>query len=422
MLNSPFSYFFNQSKLTFLNEGGNVRITTSTGDTIQANKLDLNKHSRSDIVDKLLNFFHSLNLKFEQEYGEKIWPLPLDIDSGHIFNGSSEHFFNSNIADEEFVKHKPIVGDIDVAVPSKLKEKIFEFLSSNKEKRFTTHCVFLGSKQDIVGEGHQTNCLVRIDDEINIQIDFEYSSYENNKPSKFAKFSHSASWSDIKQGYKGVLHKYLLQSIASSSLNMSSEEAVLFTKAATFAKPRISKAFPEKGISFRKFSVGKGLRTDAYEPVLDPEGKPAKHEDKIIVKERPTHLSTYIQDPELIAREVFGEKFNSKDIEKFNSFIGLIDLCNKYMESSKKTKILKNFFHRLFGSGSQGFERNNPKGDYSIKRAGFEYLRKNLDNNMFPELPETYEQLMSLPENDNSNETLLKIKNYYENYVMSSNI
>ena len=414
-----FAAYFSVPKITMLNEGGNVRIVALDGSTIQADKLDLTKHSRTDILHKLLDFFHVLNLKFEEQFGKKIWTNTADIDNGHIFNGSSEHFFNQSISDEEFVKYKPKVGDVDVAVPDNLKDQITSFLNSIKEQKITSSAVFLGSKQEVIGEGHQTNSLVRINDEINIQIDFEFAPYNDDKPSKFAKFSHSADWEDLKQGFKGVLHKYLIQSIAGSSLIKTAEEAVLFTKAATVEKPRLAKNFPEKGLSFRKFSVGRGLRADAYQPVLDAQGNPIKMDGKVAYKERPTSESNYIQDPEEIAKEIFGTRFKTEDLKKFGSFIGVIDLINKYMSESDKNRVMRDFEQRLFGAASQGFERNNPEGDYIVKRAGFQKLNKSLGSNL-PDLPESYQALMNMSEVPN--ELLKKVKDYYENYTMSGEL
>jgi hypothetical protein len=420
MIEIAFETFF-KSKVPLL-EGGNVRVVNHKGREIQAQKIDLSKHQRTPLIKKLLEFFHTLNAKFENSNGEKIWKIEDLIDSGHIFNGSSEHFFNLNIADKDFAKYKKTVGDIDVSVPVDKKQELFEFLQKLKGHQVTQHVSFVGIKQTNLAKGHQLNTLVCIDSILNIQIDFEFLEYREHSPSKFAKFSHSSSWEDIKQGFKGVLHKYLLQSLAGSSDLKTSEQVALFTKAATIQKPKLVKTFPPRGLSLKKFSVDRGLRTDAFKRLKDEQGNLISHEGKPVYKETDTEESMYITEPELIAREIFGSKFSSEDISKFNSFVGLIDLCIKYFTPTDRLNVIKDFQRRLFGVGAQGFERNNPSLDYEVKKAGFQKVKRNFKITSFPDLPQTYEDLMSLSEDGSTHPILLQVKTYYENYRMTGDI
>ncbi len=398
---------------SLLKEGGNVRVHTSSGNFVQADKIDLNTFSRTDLVHKLLDFFHNLNLKFQTIAKKPLWPLSEDINNGHIFNGSSEHFFNLNISDDDFKKHKPRVGDIDVTVPDENKELLFAFLKKIEGKKITSDISFIGSKQDIVGEGHQINSLIRINKQLNIQIDFEFSSYKDNKPSSFAKFSHSSDWEDIKQGFKGVLHKYLLQSIVSISDIKREDEAVLLTPASTYDNIKVSKRFPEKGLTFKKFSVGRGLRANAYTTIIGPDGQTLRINNKIAYKEKPTAESTYIQEPLEIAKQIFGSEFLPSEMRKFNSFVGLIELCTRHFNIKTKQDLVLDFVRRLFNIGSQGFERDNPQADFIAKRAGFNYIKTELNINSLPYLPETLEELFSLQENNNF---FKKVCEYYKNY------
>jgi len=417
MLVNSFSTFFRtaNNNQTTLTEGGNVRIETKSGDVVSADRIDLNNFSRQELVKKLLEFFHALNLEFEKKNNEKLWPNDSDLDNGHVFNGSSEHLFNSNISDKEFNQYKSKIGDVDITVPEDKKELLHTLLQNIEGKSVTSSSVFLGSKQDTVGEGHQINCLVKIDNKINVQIDFEFSGYSEGKPSKFAKFSHSSDWEDIKAGFKGVLHKYLLQSVASISDIKTEEEAILLTPASTLQKIKVAKNFPERGLTFKKFSVGRGLRTDAYATVPDDSGKSFQIDGKTAYKERPTSDSNYVQDPEEIAKIIFGPKFNIEDMKKINSFVGIIELCNKYFTSTNKQNLLTDFIRRLFGQGSQGLERDNPEGDYDIKRAGFQKLKQEFGITTVSDLPQQLSNLLKASE-----ETLdsfqTKVKTYYELY------
>ena len=363
----------------------------------------------------MLEFFHALNFEFEKTHNKKLWPIDSDLDNGHVFNGSSEHLFNSNISDKEFKQHKSKIGDIDITVPEDKKELLHSLLQDIEGKSITPSSIFLGSKQDTVGEGHQINCLVKIDNQINVQIDFEFSGYTEGKPSKFAKFSHSSDWEDIKSGFKGVLHKYLLQSVASISDIKTDQEAILLTPASTSQKPKVAKNFPERGLTFKKFSVGRGLRTDAYSTVPDDSGNSLQIDGKTAYKERPTSESNYVQDPEEIAKIIFGSKFKADDLKKINSFVGIIELCNKYFTSTNKQNLIMDFSRRLFGQGSQGLERDNPEGDYDIKRAGFQKLKQEFGITAISDLPQRLSDLLTASE-----ETLdsfqTKVKTYYESY------
>lgn len=418
----PFFTFFHTSsvvKQQVIQEGGNVKIETKSGESILADRIDLNLISRTELSKKLLAFFHKLNQLFQKKFQTKIWPNSSVLDNGHAFNGSSEHFFNVAISDEEFKKHKSKVGDIDITVPEDKKEMLHELLQELEGKQITAFTKFVGSKQDTVGEGHQINSLVNVDNKLNVQIDFEFSSYEQDAPSKFAKFSHSSDWEDIKAGFKGVLHKYLIQTIASISDVKSEDQAILLTPSSSANNIKVTKTFPDRGLTFKKFSVGRGLRTDAYSKVLQDTGEPLQIDGRTAYKVKPPAESTYIQDPEQIAKTIFGLNFKSDELPKLNSFIGIIQLCNKYFSEQEKKNLLKDFSRRLFGQGSQGLERDNPKGDFDIKRAGYQKLKEDLNLAKFSNLPDTYEKLMQTADN-----TLtpfqIKVKDYYKQYGIRS--
>jgi hypothetical protein len=414
MIDVSFVNFFKTK--SYVIEGGNVRVKDSSSNIHGADEIDLQKHSRAEIAEKLLYFFHVINLKFEELNGEKIWPNIIDIDSGHIFNGSSEHFFNSNISDEDFIYSKKAIGDIDVTVPNNKKHDVFNFLTNLREQQITKNVAFLGIKQETLDKGHQISTLVRIDDHINIQIDFEFLEYVNGRPSEFAKFSHSSSWEDIKQGLKGVLHKYLLQALCKGTSIKSSSEITLFTKAATKEKPRVVKNSSERGISLKRFSVDRGLRTDAYVPYYDEDGNAVSYEGKAVYKERPTEESTYITNVESIAKEIFGTNFSTSDIYLLNSFLGLVELSLKYFNSNHLLEIFNDFRRRLFGINAQKLKRNDPVTDFNIKRIGFQELKNKFKITSVADLPLTYEELMTLPEEQGTDPILLKIKTYYQSY------
>src|SRR6056300_1241631 len=119
-----FNQFITENKI--LNEGGNAPfINRETGEKLgDAQKIDLNKVNRTKLAKSLQLLFAQLNKLYEKKHGEKLWNDFSVIETGHAFNGSSEHFFNKNISDAEFKKHKPMVGDIDVTIHNDEKVKI----------------------------------------------------------------------------------------------------------------------------------------------------------------------------------------------------------------------------------------------------------------------------------------------------------
>ena len=217
--------------------GGNARfIDRRTGEVKGfANKIDLTKVERKRIVKNLFNFFEKFNELYKSKFGENLWNDLSLIKNGIVFNGSSEYFFKiDEIDDKEFVKYKQKVGDIDVTVPQEKLFKIWELLNELEGKKITKEIRYLGHKYSNIDPSkaknlHQINAVFEYDDgdyKENIQIDFEAVPYENNKPTEWAKFSHNSDWEDIKQGLKGVMHKYALMNLARASSELENINVV----------------------------------------------------------------------------------------------------------------------------------------------------------------------------------------------------
>ena len=95
--------------------GGNVLVKGDEGD-VRADHIDLTRGiKRSDLVRDFVELFSIIDSIYSSEYGETLWPpgqVKRLASSGKMFTGSSEHLFDPKIGDDEFVAHKPIVGDI----------------------------------------------------------------------------------------------------------------------------------------------------------------------------------------------------------------------------------------------------------------------------------------------------------------------
>ena len=116
--------FFNRRQL---NEGGNLEI-----DGAQAQQIDLKVHNRAYIVPILSQLLASINAGFKSSQGNDLWN-PKVLKSRKYLSGSSLHFFNTDIPDDEFERVKPKVGDIDTQVNKNL-EAAFNYLSNQAVK------------------------------------------------------------------------------------------------------------------------------------------------------------------------------------------------------------------------------------------------------------------------------------------------
>ena len=86
---------FKQFIKNHLNEGGNVTISTQSGN-VSADKIDLTKTNRDAIAVDILTALHLFNSAFKQEYNVPIWNDEL-FSSKKFLSGSSLHFLNKNI-------------------------------------------------------------------------------------------------------------------------------------------------------------------------------------------------------------------------------------------------------------------------------------------------------------------------------------
>jgi hypothetical protein len=359
-------------KQFLLFEGGNVVI-----DDQGADRIDLSKINRTEIVKTLTDGLKAINRAFEKQNGLPLWSDEI-FKSNQFLSGSAFHFFDlKNIKDDEFVKVKPSVGDIDTQVDGTLDTLIVNFLNSSKGKRFGP-LTLIGFK---TSHGQRIT-LWRLDKfDMNVQIDLELVEYSaDGKPTPWSQFSHSSSWKDLKQGLKGVAHKYLMQAINARSLHD------LVIKARTQrSKDKITKS------SQMTFSVTNGLR-QRLEPVLDSKGNHVTVNGLPAYRELSTSESQGNTDLNYIFKTYFGEDPNEKDIEKMSSFIGLIGLIEKYFSKEEQKMVVDGFMHKLWGPGAQGLYRGDKERDYNEKMAMANYLLNSLGGSIdtYLKMIETY--------------------------------
>lgn len=329
--------------------GGNVVI----GDE-KAGRINLRNNKRSDVVFELKKSFDLINFVFKELYGENLIGF---------FSGSSQHLFDiEGIDDEMFKKYKPSVGDIDVQVNRQSEKKIYNFLERFEGRQF----------RDLTLIGVKRSALQAITlwySEIlghNVQIDFEFSEYHDSTPTAWSQFSHSSSWDDIMMGVKGVAHKYLLRAITT----VDKEKAIIRMK--TKDKEEFVKSFG--------FSVDRGLRRK-FQPVFDELGRHINLNGLRVYKELKTKDSKYVTDIPEIYELLFSKTPTASDINKMNSFTGLLDIVNKNFNNSEKMVVAKEFVELIWGTNrkrGQQLYRDDMERDLAEKSVMMDVMSEKL--------------------------------------------
>ncbi len=407
-----------------INEGGNARyIDRVTGeDKGFAEKVDLKKISRTILVDEMIVVLSTINDEFYKKFGEKIWNNFDVVKNGSALNGSSASLFNKDINDDEFVHHKPKVGDIDITFPGELMSKLWELLNDLEDKKVGDFTTYLGHKKsnasvDEVNGLHQINAIFNVvteDYEVKLQIDFEASEYENDSPTDWASFSHNSDWDDIKAGFKGVAHKFTLLNLSRAQSRLDGIQVITPKNAEKITsinsydydsnKPiKLSTSKEYASPTNLAFSVSKGIRTK-FEIVYFKDGVQLMVDNKPVFYEKNSKNDNYETNLLKQFEMIFQKMPTGDDMKNFKSFVGLVKLMKKY--STKE--IIEDFFYDQLVSktlwcpnGCQGLERNNPEGDLEIKGAMVNYLYEE-----FPYLQKYSAQVDS------------KINEYYKNYKM----
>lgn len=201
-----------QIKEAFLAEGGNVKVKTDKGEVSSGAFAVGNRTQQRNDVHKTLSDIHDA---FHQEHGEHLFgEKKKGLSAGSIYGGSTKHFMNTKIGDDEFKKHKPTVGDLDVQVTPEHKEKLTSTLKPGR--RFGPYTV-VGTKK----HGKENSAVMRHDNGEHHQFDFEGTDYHKDEPTKAAQFLTSSDWKDTKAGIKGAHHKILINAAGGSTHKFS---------------------------------------------------------------------------------------------------------------------------------------------------------------------------------------------------------
>jgi hypothetical protein len=186
-------------------------------------------------------------------------------------------------------------------------------------------------------------------------------------------------------GVKAVFHKYAIRALAASvSLR---DDIVIVTPASTYEKYKIKKV-PEDDIPrMLKFSVTRGIRT-AYEPLIDPSGEIIKINGKYAYREIDSKTADYTTIVADIYALVFKDSEKKpEDVALFHSFKGIVKLIkektSKDVQKDVVSRMEQLLWHEKMG---QELEVGDPKTDFEVKMAGYNYLIKELGMKITPEV------------------------------------
>ena len=338
-------------------EGGNLEI-----DRHQAQHIDLKVHQRSFIVPILNQLLEHINSAYQASFKQPLWSPEL-IKSRKFLSGSSLHFFNTNISDKEFIEKKPKVGDIDTQVNKEFRPNIESFLKAVYSKQIGP-AKFIGYK---LGNEQFSTLWEMQNPPIKVQIDLEFVEYttDTNEPTEWAQFSHSSDWGDLSQGVKGVFHKYFMRALTSGTISQKYLQM----------KTKIKGPITDNDISFAVSSKQGGGMRRAYEPVIDPETNQPKEINGVpLVREIPTAQSHYEQNLGKQFEMLFGQQPDANSLKLLWSFIGGIDLANKFLDDAARQQVADSFTKLLYGPGAQGLYKGDPERDVAEKGVAFNLL------------------------------------------------
>ena len=351
-------------KLQPVQEGGNLSVGGH-----EAQQIDLKVHQRNYIVPVLDKVLHAINSSFAQSYKVPLWK-PALLQSRKFLSGSSLHFFNTDISDDEFVAKKPKVGDIDTQVDKNQEQNLEAFLTSVQGKMVgPAKCLGFSRGNE------QFSSLWELQNPpIKVQIDLEFVAYEKDEPTQWAQFSHSSSWEDLNAGIKGVFHKYMMRSLTANSATQKYVARQLKKGVKISDEPVV-----DNNLSFAVSSKqGGGMRTK-YVPYNDPAtGQPMMKNGIPVMLQVAPGDSEYVQDLGQQYQMLFGQQGNEADQKLMWSFLGIIQLANKYLQDDARNAVAMAFEELLFGKGAQGLYKGDPKRDQQEKMVALSTMVKQL--------------------------------------------
>ena len=358
------------SPLPYLMEGGNVS-SKSPGwkgaDDQAAEEIDLKLHNRDFMVKQLRKLFAAQNKSFRETMGKYIW-APSLLTSGDMFSGSSVHFFNiKKINTEDFLNKlkKTKVGDIDTQVDQNLGDDLATWLES-----------IIGQKVGngvLLGFNSALSSIWLLDDPVvRVQVDYELGPYDSKtkKPTEWFAYSHSSHYDDMEVGIKGVFHKYINRALVQAHQTKKYVAKVQKRGVKISDEP-----IQDSNYSFAVTSAQGGGLSLKYRPYLDPQtGEPGTKKNIPIMQYIETADRHYVQNLDQQFELMFGRKRTEADRKMQGSFVGTIQLMNKYLKPEQNRAVVEAFYDILFGAGAQMITKDDPQRDRDTKFAAIDIM------------------------------------------------
>ena len=365
-------------KKTPLKEGGNVSSQSPGWQGVpgkhQAQELDLHVHDRSYVQDVVSQMLHLINDAFARQFKEPLWHEN-SVETQKFLSGSTFQFMDKKISDEDFIRVKPKVGDIDTQAPDKHANTIKQFLQNNLGKTLGTAKLLgytPGNSQWVSLWEIQLKDLP-----VKIQIDFEYGAHDEKTglPTEWQSYSHSSSWDDLSQNIKGVFHKYLDRALPYTHTSTKYVARVLKRSTKISDDP-----ITDSDYSFAVSGPGGGGLSQKYVPYVDPAtGKPMERDGVPVMQLLEPSSRKYVQNLKQQFEIFFGAKPNAKDQQLKNSFVGTVSLANKYLNDQEKVELFNRFLGICFEPGSQMISRDDPAKDRDIKFAAIDWMLEHIN-------------------------------------------
>jgi hypothetical protein len=304
------------------------KATLKTGECSEKIKLNgFTDTQYTEFKHDLIELIQDFNEKYKTFAGEPLWTDNNEIVNYDIFSGSGNAFFKKNR--DEYIKVKPIIGDLDVQVPDKNREKLKEFLENSCGAMFGKF-KYIGTKYGLdfynvfqapkKFNPHATN----------IQIDFEFNEYEDGKPNQFDLWAKNSDWSDLQKGIKGVAKQELLPCLYK----------IKYKRTGILLQPKSDiPAKNQRGGNFNSLSLGPKGSRGHYVPVM-------KNGKQLIVNGQLAYRETSVKDTgtnknlDTIFEELFDHKPNSKEKKLFWSYQG----CLQLMKENYSDQMIKEIY------------------------------------------------------------------------------
>ena len=333
----------------------------------EAEEIDLKLHNRDFMVGKIRELLTAQNESFAATYGRPIWDPKL-LASGKMFSGSSLQFFDiKSVSTQDFMNKlkKVKVGDIDTQVDQEIGDDVAAWLKSIVGKKI--------GNGTFVGFNSSLSALWMLDEPpVKIQIDYELGPYnkEKNEPSDWFAYSHSSHYDDMASGIKGVFHKWINRALPYAQASEKYVARVL--KKSTKISPE---PVTDADYSFAVTSAQGGGLSNKYQPYIDPETNQPMMKDGIPVMQllEPAQRS-YDQNLSSQFQKVYGSKPTAQDLKLQQSFVGTIDLMNRYLDDQQRETVAQQFIDILFGSAAQMITKDDPVRDRDTKLAAIDIM------------------------------------------------